>query len=143
MSADANPTSTLRRRRGWTQAHLARLLGVDTATVSRWERGGSQPRAGLRAALARLADSPSPEVPPDHESVANEARPGRFSRDASIDELVRIVGLARARQSLRALALQARPPEPLRLPVDPTMRLRELDKMLDEQRALRARARIR
>jgi transcriptional regulator with XRE-family HTH domain len=142
-TSDLPSPAALRRRNRWTQAELARLLGVDTATVSRWERGGSRPRASQRAALARLADSPSPEAPIESESVASGPSPGRFSRHESIDELVRIVGLDRARLALRALALQARPPEPLRLPVDPTGRMLELDEMLAEQRALNARARIR
>lgn len=43
----------LRRRRGWTQADLARRLGTDPVTVSRWERGVSRPRP---SALKRLAE---------------------------------------------------------------------------------------
>lgn len=34
-----NPLSRLRRELGWTQAKLARVLGVDVGTVSRIERG--------------------------------------------------------------------------------------------------------
>lgn len=134
-------TTALRHRHGWTQAQLAQFLGVDTATVSRWERGASRPRAGVLAALARLTTAPP---------VAIEAEPGsktagdrRFASDASIDELVRIVGLDRARSALRALALQSRATEPIRFPVDPTERLRQLDDMLDEQRELIAVAEIR
>lgn len=43
----------LRRKRLWTQAELAKRLGVDVMTVSRWERGVSKPRrAALRKILA-------------------------------------------------------------------------------------------
>lgn len=41
----------LRARMGWTQAELARMLGVNQTTVSRWEAGIEAPRA---AALVRI-----------------------------------------------------------------------------------------
>jgi 8-oxo-dGTP pyrophosphatase MutT (NUDIX family) len=47
----------LRRERGWTQAQLAALLDTDAVTVSRWERGVSQPRRSARARLAQLAST--------------------------------------------------------------------------------------
>jgi transcriptional regulator with XRE-family HTH domain len=38
----------LRKEKGWTQAQLARALGTDAVTVSRWEREISRPRpAGI------------------------------------------------------------------------------------------------
>jgi transcriptional regulator with XRE-family HTH domain len=50
----------LRERAGLTQAELARAVGVDRATVSRWEAGIRSPRGGSRAAygavLQRLGD---------------------------------------------------------------------------------------
>ena len=132
-------TTALRHRHGWTQAQLAQFLGVDTATVSRWERGASRPRAGVLAALARLTTAPPVAIEPGPEAAGDR----RFASDASIDELVRIVGLDRARGALRALALQSRTAEPIRFIVDPTERLRQLDDMLDEQRELIAAAEIR
>jgi len=33
----------LRRKKGWSQEHLARQLGVSLSTVQRWESRGSKP----------------------------------------------------------------------------------------------------
>ena len=33
----------LRRKRGWTQEHLAREINVSLSTVQRWERQGGKP----------------------------------------------------------------------------------------------------
>ena len=46
-----------REARGLTQAQLARLLGVDNITISRWERGAGRrgaPGQVLELALAEL-----------------------------------------------------------------------------------------
>ena len=43
----------LREARGWTQLQLAYKLGVTPATVSNWERGVFEPKAGQLRALAR------------------------------------------------------------------------------------------
>ena len=48
-----------REQHGLTQAQLARLLGVDQMTISRWERGASKraaPGRLLELALKRLDD---------------------------------------------------------------------------------------
>lgn len=45
----------LRRKRGWTQARLARQLGVSVTTVSRWETGSTQPLPFLAERLIQLA----------------------------------------------------------------------------------------
>ncbi len=54
----------LRSARGWTQEDLAREIGTDAVTVSRWERLVSRPRPGaLRRLIALLLeDGPSSRV---------------------------------------------------------------------------------
>ncbi len=44
----------LRNKLGLTQEQLALRLGVQSLTVSRWERGVSQPSPMAQAQLARL-----------------------------------------------------------------------------------------
>jgi len=48
----------LRKAKGWTQAELARKLGTDNVTVSRWERGVSSPRPMARRQLKELLGAP-------------------------------------------------------------------------------------
>lgn len=50
----------LRKKKGWTQAQLARALGTDPVTVSRWERGVSRPRPSGIKRLAALLGEPDP-----------------------------------------------------------------------------------
>ena len=49
----------MRRLRGMKQSHLADLLGVSQATVSRWEAAGQAPSVEARAAIARLMTAPA------------------------------------------------------------------------------------
>ena len=59
-----------RKELGWTQAELAERIGVDTETVSRFERGSNLPSLTrleklayiLRLPLARLLSASSPQV---------------------------------------------------------------------------------
>jgi len=83
-----------RRRRGWTQAELAKRLGTDHVTVSRWERGVAVPRP---TTWRRLED---------------------------------VFGAPR------------KPSGEVRFADDPTRRLRELDRMLREQRELKRRTQV-
>ncbi len=119
----------VRQRYGWTQQRLAEYLEVDTATVSRWERGLTRPRRGVRAAIERLRTGTPTEA-------AND------SADPSINELVRILGTEPARRALRRLVLQKQKPAQVEFPVDPSARLHELETLLREQSELIARARI-
>src|SRR5437588_3127459 len=45
---------TERKRRGWTQARLAKVLGVTTRTVIRWEQGLALPHPTHRVQLETL-----------------------------------------------------------------------------------------
>lgn len=48
----------LRARRGWSQAHLAELLGVSRQTVIAIETGRYDPSLPLAFALAKLFEQP-------------------------------------------------------------------------------------
>ncbi|MEE8524624.1 MAG: helix-turn-helix domain-containing protein, partial [Thermoanaerobaculia bacterium] len=50
--------SASRRRLGWTQTELGRLLGVSQAQVSHWERGKSTPGDRERAEMERVFGQP-------------------------------------------------------------------------------------
>ena len=50
-----------RRKRGLTQARLAVLLGINQATLSRWEKGQTTPSLRVRNQLAQLLGMPSGE----------------------------------------------------------------------------------
>lgn len=52
----------LRQSNGWKQATLAEMMGVDQATVSRWERGLQQPEVAMRKRLVELMRSRVPEL---------------------------------------------------------------------------------
>ena len=56
-------TSLLRAReeRFWSQARLARDVGVDKATINRWEKGKSKPRQDELGRLCKALGEP-PEV---------------------------------------------------------------------------------
>ncbi len=84
MSIDSSAIRRLRERFGWSQAELARRLGTDAGTVSRWERGVTQPRAAHRSRLSALLGE---------------------STDASLDELIRLVGAETAKRVLRRYIL--------------------------------------
>ena len=44
----------LRLKRGYTQAEVARKIGVSSGTMSRWERGEQRPRQDSRERLEEL-----------------------------------------------------------------------------------------
>ena len=119
----------MRRRYGWTQQRLAEYLEVDTATVSRWERGLTRPRRRVLDAIERLSTGVPAEISNDN-------------ADSSINELIRILGPEPARRALRRLVLQKQKTTQVEFPVDPSARLHELETLLREQSELIARARI-
>lgn len=52
----------LRQSNGWKQATLAEMVGVDQATVSRWERGLQTPELTMRRVLLDLMRLRVPEL---------------------------------------------------------------------------------
>jgi transcriptional regulator with XRE-family HTH domain len=48
-----------REKRGWSQQEMAAELGVDQATVSRIERGVSEPNGPVKRLLDRLMAEPA------------------------------------------------------------------------------------
>ena len=44
----------VREQHGWSQAHIAREVGTDARTVSRWERGVTSPSPHFRERLCQL-----------------------------------------------------------------------------------------
>ena len=51
----------IRKRLGWSQERLARELGLSFSTISRWERGESNPSPAAQRLLNQLIQSVSPE----------------------------------------------------------------------------------
>ena len=49
-----NSIKCKRESAGWTQARLARKLGISRATVAMWETGKSRPRYDMLPKIARL-----------------------------------------------------------------------------------------
>lgn len=54
LGAYRNRLRALRKKNDWTQGDLARELGVNQATVSRWEKKLSEPVGLSRKALMKL-----------------------------------------------------------------------------------------
>ena len=50
----AEIVKAIRKKHGWTQADMARKLGVDVGTISRWERSTAQPSQLAKRQLDRL-----------------------------------------------------------------------------------------
>ena len=51
---EASPLKAEREQRGWSQTELAKILGVSTTTVRRWERGLAVPYPYYRNKLVAL-----------------------------------------------------------------------------------------
>src|SRR5690349_9618909 len=59
LSEENVPNERLRRARhlkGWTQSDLARAVGTEFETISRWERGIMMPSAYFREQLCRVLE---------------------------------------------------------------------------------------
>jgi len=62
LTIDGRRIKALRAANGWTQADLAKHLGTDAVTVSRWERGVSHPRPSAAKRIAALLPPPKPRA---------------------------------------------------------------------------------
>lgn len=115
-----NAVKALRESRGWTQVQLAGLLGTDSVTISRWERGVSRPRRSAQARLRELSRS----VP------------------ERLGGLVGAIGADRAERILRRVVLLSWRPSGPRFSADPSPRLAEVERARREQIALKESAQI-
>lgn len=52
----------LRRKAGYTQVDLAKLLNVDQSAVSQWERGRVEPLKKIRPSLAQALNCTEDEL---------------------------------------------------------------------------------
>ena len=60
----------LRESKGLTQVQLAKIIGVTSASIARWEKGQTKPRAGhLKALKKALKTTPPPPPPKDNEPL--------------------------------------------------------------------------
>jgi transcriptional regulator with XRE-family HTH domain len=59
---DKHPIRRFRDGRGLSQDDLARLLGVKSITVSRWERGIRSPRRSLRPKIREVTGIQPSEI---------------------------------------------------------------------------------
>lgn len=107
----------LRARHGWTQKEMAARLGTDAVTVSRWERGKSRPRPSAESRLENMASG----LPSD------------------IQSLVSFVGESRARSVLKRISILTLRPRRQRFSADPTQRIKQVERALQEQRQMKAR----
>jgi transcriptional regulator with XRE-family HTH domain len=56
---------TAREKRGWSQGEVAGFLGVDAASVSRWESRQRTPSGPARKLIASLLNVPLSEIESD------------------------------------------------------------------------------
>ncbi len=89
-----------RRARGWTQAALAHALGIESSSLSRYERGGREPPVRLVVATARLLGTDVTHLlgmvePTAPESPSTEELLHAWTR-LTTEERVLLVAIARA-----------------------------------------------
>ena len=87
-------------------------------TISRWERGATKPRRSARARLNALANR---------------------SAEGSLEPLIDALGRRFAARTLHRAVLLARPPNRAWFAADPAKRIRDVDRAVADQLALRAR----
>jgi len=59
----------LRESKGLTQVQLAKIIGVTSASIARWEKGQTKPRAGHLKALQKALKTTPPPPPKDNEPL--------------------------------------------------------------------------
>jgi transcriptional regulator with XRE-family HTH domain len=64
--------ASLRKRRNWTQSQLAERIGVDTETISRFERGATLPSLLTLERLAHALKVPLAELLTESSSRADD-----------------------------------------------------------------------
>ncbi|MHB8511615.1 MAG: helix-turn-helix domain-containing protein [Actinomycetota bacterium] len=109
----------LRRLNGWSQADLAARIGTDAVTISRWERGISNPRPSAQRRL--------------HEVKENLTE---------VISLARELGAHKAEMILDREILLTQKLSNESFPMNPTHRLREVEKARREQAELKSRVRL-
>lgn len=63
VKMDRNQIAKLRKKLGWSQAAMARALGISNAmTISHWETGNRQPTATAMRLLCLLESLPESEL---------------------------------------------------------------------------------
>ena len=63
----------LRRRKGWTQAHLAERVGAKPSQISKYERGDLEPKLSILISLASVLETST-----DYLLTGREKRPDRL-----------------------------------------------------------------
>jgi repressor LexA len=76
LMATSDNIRQLRKRAGYTQTELAKLIGVDRSAVAQWENDLSQPRMGNVRKLAEVLRTTTTAILDGEETPAE----GRFSR---------------------------------------------------------------
>ena len=125
----------LRDKRGWTQAELAKRLGVHPSAVAQWERGWTEPRKVSLQALAGVFDVPVTDLisgaarttEPGREVVPNSAA---LSRDVDAPQPQFDASLLRQAQELGIDVVAA-----LSTHLSALIRLRREERWLEENRA--------
>ncbi|MBB6253498.1 helix-turn-helix domain-containing protein [Nitrospirillum iridis] len=90
----------LRRVRGLKQGHVADLLGVTQATVSRWERGLAWPDEAHTALIARLlSQGPTQATPGQDSALKHLVRRSRDPVHLICDRSHRLLAASPAREA--------------------------------------------
>ena len=73
MEEDVHPLRAFRKRENLSQEQLAGLLGVDRATVNRWERGHRKPDLDMLPLIQERTGISPREIRPDIATLIGSA----------------------------------------------------------------------